>query len=89
MRCFEKWVCIIEKIVLMLKHIEIFAWTNTNAIRDRGQWSSDWVGADSYFSTWNFLCRKYVLSLGKSTYISMYNNINSKFCIFISKNQPC
>ena len=49
MRCFEKWVCIIEKIVLMLKHIEIFTWTNTNAIRDRGQSSSDWVGVDSYF----------------------------------------
>ena len=28
------------------------------------------------------------LSLAKCTYISMYNNINGKFCIFNSKNQP-
>ena len=37
MRCFEKWVCKIENIVLMLKYINFVAWAHTNAIRDRSQ----------------------------------------------------
>ena len=36
-----------------------------------------------------FCVEKMYLSLAKSTYISMYNNINGKFCIFNSKKQPC
>ena len=36
-----------------------------------------------------FCVENMYLSFGKGTYISMYNNINGKFYIFNSKNQPC
>ena len=35
-----------------------------------------------------FCVKNMYLSFGKSTYISTYNNINGKFCIFNSNNQP-
>ena len=36
-----------------------------------------------------FCVENMYLSLGKGTYISMYNKINGKIFIFNSKNQSC
>ena len=44
------------------------------------------LGLTQIFPHEIFCVENMYLSLGKSTYISMYNNINGKFCIFNSKN---
>ena len=46
------------------------------------------LGLTHIFQPEIFCVENMNLSFGKSTYISMYNNINGKFCIFNSKNQP-